>query len=253
MMDKRPSDLSIYNKLGLERPAIGVKFLPREPEGIERLDKRMALCAMIGEAQERGVPFYATKENEDCVGSVPMGWVDMPPWAESGLLGPQWGLFEEPRANSKVYVDLPRFSRDVVRCVVFSPLDKLAFDPDLLILLTTARQAEIVFRAMLYVDGGLIESKTTNVLACAYMFAYPYRTGKVNYVVTGLAFGGRGRQVFPEGRLLITIPWTWLPKITDNLERMEWDLPAYSMGKEKFMETAHVLHEDLKREFEGQG
>ena len=252
MMDKPKCDLSIFDRLGLEKPAIGVKFLPRIPEGVKQLDKSMALCAMIGEAQEREEPFYATKENEDCVGSAPMGWVDMPPWAESGLIGAWWGLYEEPRANQKVYMDLPRFSRDVVQSIIFCQLDKLTFDPDLLFVLATPKQAEIVFRAMLYSDGGLLESKTTNVLACAYMFAYPYRSGKVNYVVTGLAFGGKGREVFPEGRLLITIPWNWLSKIVDNLETMDWDLPAYSMGKEKFMENAHVVHDELRREFEGE-
>lgn len=249
-MDKPRRDLSVFGKLGLERPVIGVKFLPKRPEGVQQLDKTMALCAMIGEAQERDAPFYATKENEDCVGVVPMGWADMPPWAESGQMGYKWGIYQDPRANSKVYMDVPRFSPDVAKYIVFSPLDKLTFDPDLLILLAAPSQAEIVFRAMLYADGGLIESKTTNVLACAYMFAYPYRSGKVNYVVTGLAFGGKGRQIFPEGRLLISIPWNWISKISDNLEEMEWNPPAYSMGKEKFMETATRFHEELAKEFE---
>jgi uncharacterized protein (DUF169 family) len=249
-MSKPKRSLRIFADLGLEKPAIGVKFVQKKPEGIQQLDKTMALCAMIGEAQERAVPFYVGKENEDCVGGLPMGWVDMPPWAESGQVGAKWGIFEEPRANSRIYIDTPRFSRDVVKYVVFSPLDQLTFDPDLLVLLATPSQAEIVFRAMLYSDGGLIESVATNVLACAYLFAYPFRTGKVNYIVTGLAFGSKGRHIFPEGRLLITIPWNWMSKIVDNLETMEWDLPAYSMGTERFIETAHQIHEELKKEFE---
>jgi len=251
-MEGPKSDFSVFGKLGLEKPAIGVKFLPARPEGFEQLDKTMALCAMIGEAQERDAPFYATKENEDCVGGLPMGWVDMPPWAESGQVGYKWGLFEEPRANSKVYIDVPRFSRDVAKYILFSPADKLTFDLDVLIVLATPRQGEIVLRAMLYADGGLLESVTTNVLACAYIFAYPYRTGKVNYIVTGLAFGGKGRQIFSEGRLLISIPWNWLPKIIRNLTVMEWDLPAYRMGKEEFMETAERYHAELHEAFEGQ-
>jgi len=213
----------------------------------------MALCEMIKEAQQTGQPFYATKANEDCVGSVPMGWVSkMPVWAESGQLGPKWGIFEEPRANSKIYFDVPRFSPGVARYIVFSPVAKLNFDPDLVILLAEPSQAEIVFRAMLYSDGGVIESVTTNVLACAYMFAYPYRTGKVNYVVTGLAFGSKGRQIFPEGKLLITIPWNWVRKIVDNLNRMEWHLPAYSMTKEEFAAAAAKLHEEVAAEFSGE-
>ncbi|NLO28479.1 MAG: DUF169 domain-containing protein [Actinobacteria bacterium] len=249
-MDKPRRDLSIYGKLDLEKPAVGVKFLPNRPKGVEQLDKTMALCAMIGEAQERGAPFYVSKENEDCVGGLPMGWMDVPPMAESGAMGSKWGIFEEARANAKLYVGTPKFSRDVFRYVVFSPLDNMTFDPDLLFILATPSQAEIVFRAMLYRDGGLIESVTSNVLACAYLFPYPYFSGKVNYIPTGVAFGAKGRQTFPEGRLLITIPWNWTSRIAENLADMEWVLPAYTMGPEKFLETAARYHEEVRTEFE---
>ncbi len=248
-MSKPKRDLSIFNKLGLEKPPVGVKFMARKPEGIEQLDKATALCAMIGDAQERKAPFYAEKENEDCVGVVPMGWVDLPPFAESGEIGYRWKIFDDQRANAKVYHDVPKFSRDVAKYVAFSQLDCMNFDPDLLILLATPSQAEIVFRAMLYSDGGLIESKTTNVLACAYIFAYPYRSGKVNYVITGLGFGMKSRKIFPEGRFLISIPWNWIGKIAENLEEMEWDLPAYTMGAEKFLEAAEKMHVDVAKDF----
>jgi hypothetical protein len=50
----------------------------------------------------------------------------------------------------------------------------------------------------------------------------------------------RARNTFPEGLLLITIPFDVLPEITQNLQTMKWDLPQYSWGKEahvKKMET----------------
>jgi uncharacterized protein (DUF169 family) len=243
-------DLRIFGRLGLDKPAVGVKFLTRRPSGICQLDKTMALCAMIGEAQERNAPFYATVENENCVGRVVVGWADMPPWAESGQVGFKWGLFRDPRADARIHRDAPRFSRDIVKYILFSPLDALTFDPDLLFLLASPSQAEIVFRAMLYSDGGLIESRTTNVLACAYMFAYPYQSGNVNHVVTGIAFGGKGREVFPEGRLLISIPWNRLSTIVGNLEEMEWYPQAYTLGREKFIEAAREIHLELAKEFE---
>ena len=45
------TDLSIYEKFNFENPPVGVKFLPGRPEGIEQLDKSMALCEMVNEAQ----------------------------------------------------------------------------------------------------------------------------------------------------------------------------------------------------------
>ena len=51
-------DLSIFKKLKLENEPIGVKFLYREPEGIEKLGKAMAICEMLREAQSSDAPFY---------------------------------------------------------------------------------------------------------------------------------------------------------------------------------------------------
>lgn len=72
-------DLSILKKLKLIKEPVGVKFLYRKPRGVEKLDKKMAICEMIKEAQEREEPFYISAENEDCFGAVTLGMVETPP------------------------------------------------------------------------------------------------------------------------------------------------------------------------------
>ena len=52
----------------------------------------------------------------------------------------------------------------MVNYVAASSLDKLTFDPDLLILVATPIQTEIVLRAMSYSTGEIRESKMTGVL-----------------------------------------------------------------------------------------
>ena len=34
---------------------------------------------------------------------------------------------------------------------------------------------------------------------CAWMYTYPYVSGKVNYFVTGMSFGSKAKEVFPPG------------------------------------------------------
>ncbi len=238
-------DLSIFEKLQLENHPVGVKYSFLKPENVENIGKSMALCEMLNEVNKRGKPFYATKDNEDCVGKVPMGWEDTPPPAEAGLIGPRWGTHEEPRANAQIYKDVPRFSRGVVNYVVFSPLDKMDFDPDVLFVLADIEQAEIVMRSMSYSTGELFESKMTNVMGCAYLFAYPYHQAKVNYIPTGMGFGMKAREVFPSGQFLVAIPFQWLPTMVRNLEEMTWELPAYRWSKEEFLQAADKLHEEI--------
>ena len=218
-------DLSIYKKLQLEKPPVGVKFLLFKPEGIKQIDKSLAACEMIKEAQERDEPFYFTKENEECFGKLPLGWEDMPPWAESGQIGDELEIFQEARANARLYLSWPKFPRGTVNYVVLSPLDKLTFEPDLLIILAKASQAEIVMRAMTYSTGEVWESKATPALECSWLYVYPIQSGKVHYNPTGMTVGANAKRSFPEGLVLISIPYQWIPTITKNMQEMKWVLP----------------------------
>ena len=59
------TDFSIYNKIGFEKPPIGVKFMFFKPQGIEPLsmDKNLSFCEMLKEAQQTRTQFYFSKEN----------------------------------------------------------------------------------------------------------------------------------------------------------------------------------------------
>lgn len=234
-------DLSVFKEFRFERQPVGVKYLFDKPDGIVQLKKPLGLCEMPKEAQNQGAPFYMTRENEDCAGVFPLGMGEIPPCASSGKLGPALEIFNDDRANRRLYERLPRIWTNTVNYVVFSPLDKLTFDPDLLMVFGTARQAEVIMRAMSYSTGEIWGPKMTPVMACAWLFAYPYISGKVNYSITGMCFGGISREVHPEGQVMISIPYNWLPTIVENLKEMKWILPSYNMGREAFVDHFHAL------------
>ena len=249
-MNPLKQDLSIYRKFEFKKPPIGVKFLPTRPQGIMQLDKSLSFCEMLKEAQERGTPFYISKENENCFGKALMGMEDLPAFAQAGEIGIKLEIFQESRANSNLYQHLDPLPRGTVNYVAYSTLDKLEFEPDLLIILATPNQAEIILRAMCYSTGVLRESKTTGVLGCHWIYNYPYLSGKVNFTVTGLAFGMKSKEVFEEGWILISIPYNWIPIITQNLHEMKWVLPSYTEGREKFLLREKVNIEELARKME---
>ena len=247
-MRKLQTDLSILRKFEFEYAPVGVKFLFKRPEGIERLDKLAPFCQMVREAQERGTSFYFSKEEEDCFGTIVLGMEDAPTYAEAGLLGEKFEIFQEARANERIYQYVPMFPKGTVNYAAFSVLEALTFEPDLLILMATPSQAEIVMRAMSYSTGELWESKKTPVMSCAWIYVYPWQSGKVNYMVTGMAFGSKAKQIFPEGWILISIPWDKIPVIIKSLEEMTWLLPSYAEGREKFYEREQRVREEGRRE-----
>jgi uncharacterized protein (DUF169 family) len=238
-------DLSIFSRFNFKYVPVGVKFQLFRPEGLAQLGKSLAFCEMIKEAQQSDAPFYITKENESCFGTLALGMEETPPFAESGQLGEGYEIFQEPRANSRLYQHIHKFPKGTVNYVAFSSLDKLTFEPDLLILMATPTQAEIVLRAMTYSTGEIWEPKATPILGCSWLYIYPYQTGKVNYMITGMAFGMKAKQVFPEGWVLLSIPYNWIPVIVQNLKEMKWVLPSYTDGREKFNQREKNLREEL--------
>jgi uncharacterized protein (DUF169 family) len=219
--------VALLDRLGFEVPPVGVKFSARAPHGIRKLDERLAFCEMLRKAQQGGA-FFAGAEDHACeAGLYVLGQAESPEPFVSGEFGARLRIFEEPRSAGRLYLHIPRIGKGVVRYVSFSPLHEVSFDPDLLILLADADQTEILLRAMSYRTGQVWESRFTAAIGCAWTYAYPYLSGKLNYVVTGLGHGMRRRKLFPEGRQVISIPFDLLPSILQNLKDMPWVLPAY--------------------------
>jgi uncharacterized protein (DUF169 family) len=235
------TDLSVYKKFNFEYSPVGVKFFFNKPEGLERLNINTSLCAMLKEAQLRQEPFYVEPEQQACKAGAYVWGSESQKVFESGLFGVALKVFKEARADIKIHQYVKRLDREIVRYIAFSQMVKLSFDPDLLIILTdNVSQSEIILRAMTYTTGEKISSKMTFVMGCSWILAYPYITGQVNYVVSGMGSGIKANKVFPPGRQIISIPHNWIPIITQNLEEMEWVLPLYTDEPEKIIEKVYV-------------
>ncbi len=227
--------VAILEKFGFTVQPVGIKFMAKRPDMVERLDENMALCEMLKKAQE-GNAFFADKENHLCdAGPYVLGQADVPGPFISGEFGAGLRIFEDARSASRLYHYIPRIGKGVVNYVAFSPLSKLPFDPDVLIILSKTSQTEILLRAMSYRTGKMWSSKCSPAIGCAWIFAYPYITGELNYIMTGLGHGMKRRKLFPEGQQLVSIPFDLLPSILQTLQEMPWVLPAFEPDGMEFV------------------
>ena len=171
------------------------------------------------------------------------------PLMESGQIGATERIFQEARANRRIYQYITKLAKNTVRYVAFSPVDALSFDPDILIVTANISQAEILLRALSYSTGKPLASKITPVIMCSWLFVYPYVSGESNYSITGLGFGMKARKVFPEGLILVSIPYDLLPMVVQNLQDMEWVLPAYSLAENETMDFFKSASERIRQEY----
>jgi uncharacterized protein (DUF169 family) len=228
-------DCAILDKFEFDVQPVGVKFLAKPPDRIERLSENMALCEMLKKAQEGNV-FYADKENHTCeAGVYVLGQADVGEPYISGEFGAGLKIFEEARSARRLYQYIPRIGKGVANYVAFSPLSKLPFDPDVLIILAKTSQTEVLLRAMSYRTGKMWSSKCSAAIGCAWIYVYPYLTGELNYTMTGLGHGMKRRKLFPEGHQLVSIPFDLLPSMLQALRDMPWVLPAFEPDGPEFV------------------
>lgn len=240
-------DYSIFSRFDFERQPVGVSFSLKKPEGIRQLDKELGVCEMFKEAQT-AEPFYAALENVQC-GTQVMGMTGFPPVMESGQLGKEFSMFKTPSANRRVYDYVPVMPRNTVQYIVHSPLDKLTYDPDVLIFTANPEQAEILLRASSYSTGQMWNAKGSTCLACAWFYAYPYLSGEINYGISGLGFSMKARGVLPAGLVIISVPAEKLSMLMENLQDMEWHPHWFDLGRDGFCEAVKGLEARISQEY----
>jgi uncharacterized protein (DUF169 family) len=254
-MAKTKLDYSIFDGFKFKYKPVGVKYSMEKPAGIKKTQKSLALCECFKEAQT-SQPFYVTKENVQC-GEQVLGFMDYPPIMYSGQLGPMFAMFKNPGANRRIYDYVPHLPKDSVTYVTHASIDKMTFEPDLLIFTASTSQAEILLRASSFSDGKMWQAKATTCLACAWIYAHPYLSGEMNYTVSGLGFSMKARGVLPDGLLIITFPFDTISSLIENLKEMEWEPYWFKLGREGFNKEVKKrtieLSRKLKQDYSGPG
>ena len=251
-MAAKKRDFSAFDKFQLERKPVGVKFMITKPEGIKRLEKELNFCEMLKEAQE-GNAFYVGPEDWVCVGVEQMilGMQDPEPLLVSGAFGGEEGLFKGANACRAMYDYLPRMPKGSVQYVAFAPVDKLTFDPDLLVVTANINQAQTLLRSVNYSTGKPFTSKATPVVACAWIYVYPVVSGELNYFITGLGLGMQAMNMFPPGLFLISVPFQQIPTMLENLKEMAYDpSPPPGVGGVAHRKRVNQMMVEMRKKIE---
>ncbi|MCK4863445.1 MAG: DUF169 domain-containing protein [Dehalococcoidales bacterium] len=248
-MSSTSYDFTILDKFKFERKPVGVKFMIEKPKGIKRIDKELNMCEMLKEAQENDA-FYVGPDDWVCVGVEQMilGMKDAEPVLISGLLGGDEGLYKEASACRAMYQYLPSLPKGSVQYVAFAPIDKLSFDPDVLVMTADINQAATLLRSINYSTGQPFVSRATPVVACSWIYVYPVVSGELNYYITGLGTGMQQLDIFPPGLFLISVPFQILSVVLDNLKEMSYS-PALEPGPggNAHRKRVNKLLEDMRK------
>jgi uncharacterized protein (DUF169 family) len=240
----RPHDFGVLEQFGFTYSPVGFKFLNVEGDlqrlGLQQIEGKLAWCQMLKEAQQ-GKAFYATAENQFCEPGVFLsGHGELSALAAGGRIGPPFDIYPTERANRRVYNHVTMLAPGSTYATAFAPLDKLTFDPDLLIIgCDTMDQGERLLRATQWDSGDMIVSKMTYVMGCNWMFTYPYVSGEINTIWTGVCYGMRMYKLYQPGLPIVVIPWNHIDRVLRNISEMPWTLPGHTDRKEEAYQLAY--------------
>ncbi|MCK9151687.1 DUF169 domain-containing protein [Methanobacterium alcaliphilum] len=173
----------IKESLNLEKSPVAIKFVLREkdlPEGIDKIESPMRHCEMV-QAASQGNIFYATASAQACKGgAAAIGIGEAPAKLKTGEFYYDLGRFSSLGSGKRTIDSIPKIDMDVY-AILYSPLEKSNFDPDVIVIIANPAQAMKLSQALVYTLGGRVEADFSGIQSiCADAVAGPFMRKRPN-------------------------------------------------------------------------
>jgi len=195
--------------LKLSGSPVAFRFVTKKeeiPDGMEKLDKTIRHCAMVGLARKEGKIFYSTAENHECNGGAwSLGLREITETLKNGDFYFKLGKFESSAACKRTIDRVARLGTRDTYATLYAPLEKTPFDPQIVIIIASPWAMLKLAQSTLFRLGGRIEAEFAGIQSvCADACAQTYLNGKVNFSLG--CDGSRKFSGIEDGEMVMGIP-----------------------------------------------
>ncbi|MGB9927600.1 MAG: DUF169 domain-containing protein [Methanosarcina sp.] len=210
--------------LKLKTSPVAVKLIPKGgeiPANVKKVDEIMTHCQFVDKVRRTGEEFYTLSEDQMCkIGSGTLGLNEIPPEVLTGeSYYKEFGLFSTQGASRRTAEKMPVLAPDSIQSVIYSPLEKASFLPDVAVFTCNPKQIMILIQAYMYKNGGRLEASFVGTQSlCAEGIVQTYKEGKI-----GVGFGCLGSRTFSkmeDEEMIMGIPVELLPDIISGLKEI---------------------------------
>lgn len=207
----------------LETSPVAVKLVSNVqdiPEGIERIQEPTRHCQMVDNVRRTGSSFYTLVEDQKCRGGAAvMGLREMDEKLAKGEVYYKLGAFSTPNAARRTMQKVPRVPSGSTKAVIYEPLEKAEFLPDVIVIIGTPKQMMQMSQALLYKHGGRVSADFAGKQSlCADGVAEPYMNGQI--CVTVGCGGSRKHTEIQEEEMAMGIPLERLEDMVNSAAKM---------------------------------
>ena len=177
---------------------------------------RLNICQGVNMARRYGWNIGFAQEDMACPLSIPIfGFCEDPDFVTRGeIIHPDFTLTIE--AGARTQSMQPKAPVGSIGSILLGPLNRVDFDPDLVLVYGSPAQIIRLVQGALYHEGGAIESKFSGRCACSQEFIYPYLSGKCNVIIP--AQGERLFAMTADDEMVFSIPGSQLATVLEGLE-----------------------------------
>lgn len=156
----------IIELLGLKGSPVAVKLAktPADvPAGYHKVAEKSRHCQFVQDARLKGMKGYATVEEHTCKGGAGvMGIEPIPDSVAGGSMYHKLGNFRTAEGALETVSAIPKVEESYYASV-YSPLETAEFDPDVVVIIATPRQALRLTQAYLHESGGRVSSDYSGI------------------------------------------------------------------------------------------
>ncbi len=212
----------IKQHLGLTKSPVAVKFVLRQediPEGIKKIEDDARHCEMVQKAS-RGEIFHATAREQACKGGASaLGLMEAPEKVKTGEMYQSLGRFSSLGSAKRTMEDIPKIE-PMMYALIYAPLEKAEFDPDVIVVICNPAQAMKLAQAMVYTLGGRVEADFSGIQSiCADAVAGPFTRKRPN-ITLGCSGSRKFAEIQPE-EVIVGMNGENIGCIVNALENME--------------------------------
>ncbi|MGB9131212.1 MAG: DUF169 domain-containing protein [Methanosarcina sp.] len=210
--------------LKLKTSPVAVKLIPTGnpvPEGMKKVDEAMRHCQLVDRVRRTGEEFYTLGEDQMCKGGAgAMGLGALPPKVASGEFYLK-GLkqFSTQGAARRTIDMVPKMPPNSTEAVLYAPLEKTTFTPDVVVVICTPKQVMMLTQAIMYKAGGRLEASFAGKQSvCSDAVVQAYKDGKVG--VTVGCSGSRSYTKIADEEMIMGIPVELLADVVSGLKEI---------------------------------
>jgi uncharacterized protein (DUF169 family) len=214
----------IIDCLKLATSPVAVKLIPKGgevPAGMNKVDETMRHCQLVDRVRRTGEEFYTLVEDHMCKGGAgAMGLGEMPPKVASGeFYYNKLKQFSTQGAARRTLEKVPKLPPNSTEAILYSPLEKTTFIPDVVVVICTPKQVMLLTQAMMYKTGGRIETSFAGKQSlCSDGVVQVYKEGKIG--VTVGCSGSRTYTNISDEEMIMGIPIELLASVAEGIKEI---------------------------------